>query len=85
MVTTGAITKRLDRLELVGLVARRTSERDGRGRVVGLTPAGRRVIDDAFTEHMANERRLLEALPSQEARVLEAILTRWLGAVERRR
>ncbi|HBS75331.1 MAG TPA: MarR family transcriptional regulator, partial [Microbacterium sp.] len=41
MVTTGAVTKRLDRLEAAGLVARRTSESDGRGRVVALTAAGR--------------------------------------------
>jgi DNA-binding MarR family transcriptional regulator len=82
MVTTGAISKRLDRLERDGLVARRTDDRDGRGRVVGLTDAGRRVIDDAFTEHMANERRLLNALAPDEAATLEAILTRWLSQVE---
>src|SRR4051812_39622424 len=82
MVTTGAISKRLDRLERDGLVARRTDDRDGRGRVVGLTDAGRRVIDDAFTEHMANERRLLNALAPDVAATLEAILTRWLSQVE---
>ena len=37
MVTTGAITKRIDRLEQAGLVTRRPSEHDGRGRVVRLT------------------------------------------------
>jgi DNA-binding MarR family transcriptional regulator len=82
MVTTGAISKRIDRLEQAGLVVRRTSDSDGRGRVVGLTEAGRRVIDDAFTEHMANERRLLDALAPDDASALEGILTRWLGAVE---
>jgi DNA-binding MarR family transcriptional regulator len=80
MVTTGAISKRLDRLERDGLVARRSDDRDGRGRVVGLTAAGRRVIDDAFTEHMANEHRLLEALPPGDAATLERILTGWLRA-----
>src|SRR4051794_9951165 len=82
MVTTGAISKRLDRLERDGLVARRTDDRDGRGRVVGLTDAGRRVIDDAFTEHMANERRLLDALDPGDAAALEQILKRWLGEIE---
>jgi DNA-binding MarR family transcriptional regulator len=43
MVTTGAMTKRLDRLERAGLVSRRRSEADGRGRVVALTDAGRDV------------------------------------------
>jgi DNA-binding MarR family transcriptional regulator len=84
MVTTGAITKRVDRLERDGLIVRRTDDRDGRGRVVGLTEAGRRVIDDAFTDHMANERRLLDALSPLDVTRLEEILTRWLGKVESR-
>ena len=54
MVTTGAMTKRVDRLEEAGLVARRASEVDGRGKVVALTPAGQQLIDAAFTEHIAN-------------------------------
>ncbi|MBO3744712.1 MarR family transcriptional regulator [Streptosporangiaceae bacterium NEAU-GS5] len=82
MVTTGAMTKRLDRLERAGLIARRRSTTDGRGRVVALTPAGRRVIDDAFTEHMRNERRLLSGLPPEDAVRLEAILTAWLAHFE---
>src|SRR5690606_1860932 len=71
MVTTGGMSKRLDRLEAAGLVARRVSETDGRGRVVALTERGRRVIDEAFTEHMANERRLLEPLGAADAARLE--------------
>jgi DNA-binding MarR family transcriptional regulator len=82
MVTTGAMTKRIDRLERDGLVTRRRSARDGRGRVVALTPAGRRLIDKAFTEHMRNERRLLDQLTPDEANQLESILTAWLGRIE---
>jgi DNA-binding MarR family transcriptional regulator len=82
MVTTGAMTKRIDRLELAGLVTRRRSGTDGRGRVVALTEAGRRLIDDAFTDHMRNEHRLLAALPAGQAAQLEAILTTWLAAFE---
>jgi DNA-binding MarR family transcriptional regulator len=82
MVTTGAMTKRIDRLERDGLVTRRASTDDGRGRVVALTPAGRRVIDDAFTDHMANERRLLDALDPGDAAQLETILKAWLMRVD---
>ena len=82
MVTTGAMTKRLDRLERDGLVSRRMSAEDGRGRVVALTPAGRRVIDDAFADHMANEHRLLAALDPADAARLETILRAWLARVE---
>jgi len=82
MVTTGAISKRIDRLERDGLVTVRTSIDDGRGRIVALTPAGRRVIDDAFAAHMRNEHRLLEQLDADDAQALEAILTRWLSRFE---
>lgn len=82
MVTTGAMTKRLDRLVEAGLVTRRPASGDGRGRVVALTEAGRGLVDRAFTEHMRNERRLLDALTPDEAAALEALLTTWLARVE---
>jgi len=82
MVTTGAMTKRIDRLERDGLVTRRRSTIDGRGRVVALTKAGRELIDRAFAEHMANERRLLSELTDDEAAQLEKLLTTWLARVE---
>jgi DNA-binding MarR family transcriptional regulator len=82
MVTTGAMTKRVDRLERDGLVTRRQSAADGRGRVVALTKAGRELIDEAFTEHMRNERRLLDALSANEITTLETALTAWLSRLE---
>lgn len=80
MVTTGAMSKRIDRLEAAGLVTRRVSDTDGRGRVVALTPAGVERIDAAFTAHMANERRLLDAVPAGDRAQLERILRGWLAA-----
>lgn len=82
MVTSGAITKRIDRLEKAGLVVRSVRADDGRGRVVGLTAAGKSLIDQAFTEHMKNERRLLDALSAEDAAQLERLLTGWLGNFE---
>jgi DNA-binding MarR family transcriptional regulator len=82
MVTTGAMTKRIDRLEGAGLVTRRASHQDGRGRVITLTERGREVIDAAFTEHMRNERRLLDQLTAQEAAQMEKLLTKWLARFE---
>ncbi|WP_129339182.1 MarR family winged helix-turn-helix transcriptional regulator [Cellulomonas endophytica] len=83
MVTTGATTKRLDRLEAAGLVVRRGGEGDGRRRVVALTPAGTALVDRAFTDHMANERRLLDLLGDEaDAAALEALLRRWLRALD---
>ncbi|MEU4192322.1 MarR family transcriptional regulator [Kribbella sp. NPDC026611] len=82
MVTTGAVTKRVDRLLDAGLVERRRSTADGRGRVIRLTPAGRRLIDKAFTAHMANEQRLLGVLTPAETAQLEILLTAWLTRIE---
>jgi len=82
MVTTGAMTKRIDRLERDGLVTRRPSTSDGRGRVVALTSAGRELIDQAFTEHMRNERRLLDLLTPEDAAQLESLLATWLACFE---
>ncbi|GAA4110408.1 MarR family transcriptional regulator [Knoellia locipacati] len=71
VVTSGAVTKRVDRLVTLGLVERRPSGTDGRSRLVALTPKGRELIDRAFTAHMANEARLLEVLSPAERAGLE--------------
>lgn len=82
LVTTGGMTKRIDRLQAAGLVERRRDANDGRGRVVALTARGLEVIDSAFTEHIANEHRLLAMIGPERADQLEAILRAWLAALE---
>jgi DNA-binding MarR family transcriptional regulator len=82
MVTTGAMTKRIDRLERAGLVTRRRSDDDQRGRIVALTTPGRDLIDRAFTDHMRNERRLVDLLTPTEAEALETLLAGWLSRME---
>lgn len=77
MVTSGAVTKRVDRLAERGLVARRVSDRDARGRVVALTRQGRELIDRAFEAHMANEHRLLGSLDRVDRERLARILDEW--------
>lgn len=78
MITTGGLTKRLDRLEEAGLVERVPSATgDGRAKTARLTAAGLRVIDTAFTDHMANEARLVGVLDPASRRTLEAILRAW--------
>ncbi|MBT9257966.1 MarR family transcriptional regulator [Phycicoccus sp. MAQZ13P-2] len=76
MVTSGAVSKRLDRLEARGLVERRADATDGRARTVVLTPAGRALIDDAMAAHVANEARLLEALGARDRDTLARLLAR---------
>ncbi|MBR7743520.1 MarR family transcriptional regulator [Phycicoccus sp. BSK3Z-2] len=81
MVTSGAVSKRLDRLEAAGLVERRASTGDGRSRTVHLTARGREVIDEAMTAHIDNERRLLAALPDAERDELARLLGRLASAL----
>src|SRR3954469_18557217 len=52
MVTSGAITQRLARLEARGLVSRKPSETDGRGVEVTLTAEGLRLIDGVLPTHL---------------------------------
>lgn len=74
MVTSGAITQRLDRLEERGLVRRSRSESDGRGVHVTLTAAGRTLIDAALPDHIATEERLLAPLSTAQRDQLAATL-----------
>ena len=76
MVTSGAVSKRVDRLEARGLVRRRPSPSDGRSRTVALTPVGRRLIDAAMEDHVANEARLLAGLDPADRSALGDLLGR---------
>lgn len=80
LVTSGAITQRLDRLEDRGLITRERSEADGRAVVVTLTPAGRAALDTALPDHLETEKRLLEGLSSADQAVLADLLRRLLVA-----
>jgi DNA-binding MarR family transcriptional regulator len=66
MVTSGAVTQRLDRLQERGLVSRTPSPTDGRVVQVALTEAGLALIEEALPDHLATERALLAALPPAE-------------------
>jgi DNA-binding MarR family transcriptional regulator len=78
MITSSGATKRLDRLEQAGLIERSPDPHDRRGTLIGLTPQGRELIDAVTEPHLANERRLLEALTPQERDRLSALLRKLL-------
>jgi DNA-binding MarR family transcriptional regulator len=83
LVTSGAITQRLDRLEQRGLITRERSDADGRAVVVTLTEAGRQALDDALPDHLATERDMLAGLSDAEQRQLAGLLRRFLIALGR--
>lgn len=82
MVTTGAISKRVDRLQTAGLVRRQPRPTDGRGCDIRLTAKGLRIIDTAFAEHIANEHRLIAPLDKTERATLQRLLTTWLADLD---
>lgn len=81
MVTSGAITQRLDRLESRGLVTRSPSDSDGRGVRVALTPDGLTLIGEAFPDHVETENRLLAGLTPQQRDILADTLRHLLESL----
>jgi DNA-binding MarR family transcriptional regulator len=78
MVTSGAITNRIDRLEARGLVTRETDPDNRRQVVITLTASGAALIDGVLTGHVANEDRLLAPLRPEEREQLANLLRRLL-------
>ncbi|HYA52996.1 MAG TPA: MarR family transcriptional regulator, partial [Streptosporangiaceae bacterium] len=74
MLTSSGTTKRLDRLEAAGHIAREPDPSDRRGVLITLTPQGRSLIDQAAVKHMANERRILGGLTLADQRQLADLL-----------
>jgi DNA-binding MarR family transcriptional regulator len=85
MLSSGGMTKRLDRLADAGLVERTPDPGDRRGTLVRLTANGKATIDRAVGLHVRNEARLLDVLTSAERRALDRSLRALLAALERDR
>jgi DNA-binding MarR family transcriptional regulator len=84
MVTTGGITKRLDRLERQGLVVRDDALDDGRGKTVRLTDTGVALVDRLIGVHLANEKTLLGSLTPDQQDALQSLLCRLAASLETR-
>jgi len=82
MVTSGGITKRLDRLAEAGFVERRPDPGDRRGTLVRLTPKGKRIVDRAMPKHLANMDRLLRSLRPEQRLALEELLRTLLNDLD---
>jgi DNA-binding MarR family transcriptional regulator len=83
MVTTGAITNRIDRLEARGLVERARTD-DRRKVIVRLTSQGLDVVEDVVVGHLATEREILAALtPRQQDDLAHLLRTTLLALGDR--
>jgi DNA-binding MarR family transcriptional regulator len=66
LITTGAMTSRLDRLERAGLIRRTPDPADRRGVLIRLTPRGSKVARQALHELIATNQTFLEPLSGQQ-------------------
>ncbi|NIR42910.1 MAG: MarR family transcriptional regulator, partial [Gemmatimonadetes bacterium] len=74
LLTSGAMTNRIDRLEAAGLVERLRPPGDRRSILVGLTPSGAQLADVATPIRLDEARAALAGLTPQEARQLADLL-----------
>jgi DNA-binding MarR family transcriptional regulator len=82
ILTSGAMTAVLDRLEEEGLIRREIDSEDRRARRITITEKGRSLIDRALEQRMARHRALNAALTLEEREALSDILRKLLIAVE---
>lgn len=82
MLSSGAMTSRLDRLENKGLIAREHCKEDRRAVHVSLTSAGKSLIEAALPKHIQCQSALLSGVPTAERVALQQILKHWLTQFE---
>lgn len=82
LLTPGAMTHRINRLEAAGLVLRETDPDDRRGVWVSLSPSGIDLVDRAIETRFAEAESAVKDLPARDRAQLERILRRLLSTLE---
>jgi len=82
LVTSGAMTSRLDRLERAGLVTRAPDPTDRRGVLVRLTERGRTLAEHSLQAVMAADEAFLEPLSRRQRESVAAALKQLLLRAE---
>lgn len=77
LVRPPSVTGTVDRLERLGLAVRTASPTDLRSKTVGLTPAGRLVIDRVREGHQAQLSMILSGLSDEEQSQLQYLLEKF--------
>ncbi|CAB3634426.1 MarR family winged helix-turn-helix transcriptional regulator [Achromobacter pestifer] len=78
LLTSGAMTNRLDRLEQAGLLVRNPNPEDRRGVIVSLTTEGLRVIKLVLKDYLKDLNELLDPLSAAERKQLAGLLKKLL-------
>lgn len=74
LLSSGAMTNRIDRLEEAGLVERSPDPADRRGTIVRLTPAGKARVDRIVPDRFEDARQIQSLLAPKEVRAVNAAL-----------
>ena len=74
LLASGSMTAAVDRLEKKGLIKRGPAPSDRRAKVLRLTPAGRRIVEAAFSRHAAELESAMAVLNQSEKRQLYALV-----------
>jgi DNA-binding MarR family transcriptional regulator len=81
-ITSGGLTKSVDRLEMARLVRRTPDPEDGRGTLVRLTKKGERAVAQAFDLDAQAHEHLFEGLSQSDRRRLASALRELLDLFE---
>lgn len=82
LLTSGAMTNRIDRVEELGLVERLRDPKDRRGVIVKLTYKGKTLAEDAITIHFKEMNALLNPLLVKDRSLLTEALAQLLVSLE---
>lgn len=74
MVSSGAMTNRLDKLEAAGLIERAPEPSDRRGIIVRLTEEGIQRFGQAIEHQIEKEKKLIEVLGAEDREQLAGLL-----------
>lgn len=76
MLSTAAMTARLDKLEKRNLIERKPDVEDRRATRIGLTRTGLELIDEMVVHHVEAEQNMLAGLTTEEQKQLVSLLAR---------
>ena len=81
-VTPSGLTNRLARLEKLGCIDRQADPRDGRGALIKITPAGKRVADRGIEIVVETQDRYMNELSTQLKKGLDQSMTRLIKTLD---
>ncbi|HZL38932.1 MAG TPA: MarR family transcriptional regulator [Pseudolabrys sp.] len=84
LLSSGAMTNRIDRVEAMGMVSRRPNSHDRRSTMVRLTAKGRALADRAIKIHFEALGKELACLKANERKTLSSLLSKLLLSIEQR-